>query len=278
MFYNSSSPHQPALWKSVSLTPWHASINTKQMFKCCFTKSLKICGFRRESVCGAGYIQFYILHFHSVSLLSWNSHNQNSLSKCLIADYISTYYQLRSQTARKQMDCVYNIIIQGYLSSVVTGSEGMSVSTRSSVSTMCSDSGDEDSAGITTTGLMCSDRADARRKLGGFCKGTERKRLSIIWLALPTRCFHQDYIKHTGLIWWRDGEWNREASMKSWGRSGSLTITFDFFFPLLHLMYVSEVWALVVDTYKAFAALCSQIFVTMNNQKNVKKQNKNIQI
>lgn len=55
-------------------------------------------------------------------------------------------------------------------SRLVTGSTGTSVSTRSSVSTTCSDSGDDDSAGITTTGLMCSDRADARRKLGGFCK------------------------------------------------------------------------------------------------------------
>lgn len=43
------------------------------------------------------------------------------------------------------------------------------MSTRSSVSTACSDSGDDDSAGITTTGLMCSDRAEARRKLGGSC-------------------------------------------------------------------------------------------------------------
>lgn len=49
-----------------------------------------------------------------------------------------------------------------------TGKGGMSVSTRSSVSTTCSLSGDEDSTGITTTGLMCSDRADARRKFGGF--------------------------------------------------------------------------------------------------------------
>lgn len=57
-----------------------------------------------------------------------------------------------------------------YWSCLVTGSVGMSVSTRSSVSTTCSDSGDDDSAGITTTGLMCSDRADARRKLGGCCK------------------------------------------------------------------------------------------------------------
>lgn len=44
------------------------------------------------------------------------------------------------------------------------------MSTRSSVSTACSDSGDDDSAGRTTTGLMCSDRAEARKKLGGFCK------------------------------------------------------------------------------------------------------------
>lgn len=51
-----------------------------------------------------------------------------------------------------------------------TGKGGMSVSTRSSVSTTCSLSGDEDSTGITTTGLMCSDRADARRKFGGFCR------------------------------------------------------------------------------------------------------------
>lgn len=43
-------------------------------------------------------------------------------------------------------------------------------------------------------------------------------------------------------------------------------------------MYVSEVWALVVDTYKAFAGICSQNVFTINNQKNVKKQNKNIQI
>lgn len=51
---------------------------------------------------------------------------------------------------------------------VSTGWAGMSVSTRSSVSTTCSLSGEDDSTGITTTGLMCSDRADARRKLGGF--------------------------------------------------------------------------------------------------------------
>ncbi len=50
----------------------------------------------------------------------------------------------------------------------VTGKGGMSVSTRSSVSRTCSLSGDEDSTGITTTGLMCSERADARRKFGGF--------------------------------------------------------------------------------------------------------------
>lgn len=43
-----------------------------------------------------------------------------------------------------------------------------SMSMRSSFSETGSLSGDEASAGITTTGLMCSDRAEARRKLGGF--------------------------------------------------------------------------------------------------------------
>lgn len=71
---------------------------------------------------------------------------------------------------RKLMNCISEGTIRGRLSRLVTGSTGTSVSTRSSVSTTCSDSGDDDSAGITTTGLMCSDRADARRKLGGFCK------------------------------------------------------------------------------------------------------------
>lgn len=51
------------------------------------------------------------------------------------------------------------------------------MSTRSSVSTACSDSGDDDSAGMTTTGLMCSDRAEARRKLGGFCR-RQKQRMS----------------------------------------------------------------------------------------------------
>lgn len=32
-------------------------------------------------------------------------------------------------------------------------------------------SGEDASAGITTTGLMCSDSAEARRKLGGFWEG-----------------------------------------------------------------------------------------------------------
>lgn len=60
------------------------------------------------------------------------------------------------------------------------------MSTRSSVSTTCSDSGDDDSAGITTTGLMCSDRADARRKLGGFCKERDHW---IVLLALLAKLF-----------------------------------------------------------------------------------------
>lgn len=42
------------------------------------------------------------------------------------------------------------------------------MSTRSSFSKTGSLSGDEASAGMTTTGLMCSDSAEARRKLGGF--------------------------------------------------------------------------------------------------------------
>lgn len=63
------------------------------------------------------------------------------------------------------------------MSRELTGSAGTSVSTRSSVSTTCSDSGEDDSAGITTTGLMCSDRADARRKFGGFCKNQGGTRL-----------------------------------------------------------------------------------------------------
>ena len=58
---------------------------------------------------------------------------------------------------------------------VLTGCEGTSMSTRSSVSTTCSDSGEEDSAGITTTGLMCSESADARRKLGGFWRGERQE-------------------------------------------------------------------------------------------------------
>ena len=49
------------------------------------------------------------------------------------------------------------------------------MSTRSSVSTTCSDSGDEDSAGITTTGLMCSESADARRKLRRVLAGRETR-------------------------------------------------------------------------------------------------------
>lgn len=60
----------------------------------------------------------------------------------------------------------------------------MSVSTSSSVSTMCSLSGDEVSAGITTTGLMCSDRAEARRKFGGFCRESQTKRRVSHWLDL----------------------------------------------------------------------------------------------
>lgn len=42
---------------------------------------------------------------------------------------------------------------------------------RSSFSKTGSLSGDDASAGITTTGLTCSDRAEARRKLGGFWRG-----------------------------------------------------------------------------------------------------------
>lgn len=42
------------------------------------------------------------------------------------------------------------------------------MSMRSSFSRTGSLSGDATSAGITTTGLTCSDRAEARRKLGGF--------------------------------------------------------------------------------------------------------------
>lgn len=57
-----------------------------------------------------------------------------------------------------------------------TGRDGTSVSTSSSVSTMCSLSGDEASAGITTTGLMCSDRAEARRKFGGFCRESQTQK------------------------------------------------------------------------------------------------------
>lgn len=46
--------------------------------------------------------------------------------------------------------------------------EAVSISTRS---VMRSLSGEDASAGITTTGLMCSDSAEARRKLGGFWGG-----------------------------------------------------------------------------------------------------------
>lgn len=45
---------------------------------------------------------------------------------------------------------------------------------RSSFSRTGSLSGDDTSAGITTTGLMCSDRAEARRKLGGFWRRERR--------------------------------------------------------------------------------------------------------
>lgn len=66
-----------------------------------------------------------------------------------------------------------------------TGRDGTSVSTSSSVSTMCSLSGDEASAGITTTGLMCSDRAEARRKFGGFCRESQtQKKWVSHWLEL----------------------------------------------------------------------------------------------
>lgn len=54
------------------------------------------------------------------------------------------------------------------LSQVVFTCWEASMSMRSSFSKIGSLSGDEASAGITTTGLMCSDRAEARRKLGGF--------------------------------------------------------------------------------------------------------------
>lgn len=43
--------------------------------------------------------------------------------------------------------------------------EAVSISTRSVMGSL---SGEDASAGMTTTGLMCSDSAEARRKLGGF--------------------------------------------------------------------------------------------------------------
>lgn len=58
-----------------------------------------------------------------------------------------------------------------FLSQVVLTCWEASMSMRSSFSKTGSLSGDEASAGITTTGLMCSDRAEARRKLGGFLRG-----------------------------------------------------------------------------------------------------------
>lgn len=50
--------------------------------------------------------------------------------------------------------------------------EAVSISTRSVMGSL---SGDEVSAGMTTTGLICSDSAEARRKLGGFC-GRQKNR------------------------------------------------------------------------------------------------------
>lgn len=46
--------------------------------------------------------------------------------------------------------------------------EAVSISTRSVMGSL---SGEDASAGMTTTGLMCSDSAEARRKLGGFWRG-----------------------------------------------------------------------------------------------------------
>lgn len=43
--------------------------------------------------------------------------------------------------------------------------DAVSISTRSVMGSL---SGEDASAGMTTTGLMCSDSAEARRKLGGF--------------------------------------------------------------------------------------------------------------
>lgn len=46
--------------------------------------------------------------------------------------------------------------------------DAVSISTRSVMGSL---SGEDASAGMTTTGLMCSDSAEARRKLGGFWGG-----------------------------------------------------------------------------------------------------------
>lgn len=127
-----------------------------------FTKNLKYICFSQGSLFMsallASYFLFYLPHFHRFA---------SAPTTFLIADYNGT---CEPTAYKNRRICISEGAARVDGSRSVTGSTGTSVSTRSSVSTTCSDSGDDDSAGITTTGLMCSDRADARRKLGGFCK------------------------------------------------------------------------------------------------------------
>lgn len=96
------------------------------------------------------------------------------------------------------------------------------MSTRSSVSTTCSDSGDDDSAGITTTGLMCSDRADARRKFGGFCDNQKGTRLFFVerpgfvrFITVESIClhFHESVTSH--FIFSCEKRWDSTIKIKA---------------------------------------------------------------
>lgn len=142
-------------------TPWRAGLNVNHVFGVALQRTWSIFVFTGESVhvCTAGKL---------LPVLPPSLHRFASApTTFLIADYNGT---CEPTAYKNRRICISEGAARVDGSRSVTGSTGTSVSTRSSVSTTCSDSGDDDSAGITTTGLMCSDRADARRKLGGFCK------------------------------------------------------------------------------------------------------------
>lgn len=150
-------PTSTAMWQSITFTPQHASLDINQMFREVVPRIWKIHGFTGECI-----------HVYAAGRLLPVLSTPSRLPPQ--TQHLTFWSLITHIPPTKQVNCISEGTIQGHLSCLVTGSTGTSVSTRSSVSTTCSDSGDDDSAGITTTGLMCSDRADARRKLGGFCK------------------------------------------------------------------------------------------------------------